>query len=254
MFCTQALKAEADVQHLWFGRRAATRIRAELMSAIYDKALKRKDFSGIVNKDKEMNTPSGDGKKDKKAEKAKKEKADDPKAGADVGKIVNLMAGDANRVSRFTMLLTCSHLHCYHSDCHDHFGHVFHLWGSLWYVLAYQSLLRETHNYKCAEIVIAATFLYQLLGFSAFAGFLVLILGWPLNSFLSKRAIRISKGVLAARDKRMGVLNELIGAVRRLLIAHICLAKLDLTGQVHQVLCLGRPLDRASAGSAEEGD
>ncbi len=25
-------------------------------------------------------------------------KADDPKAGADVGKIVNLMAGDANRV------------------------------------------------------------------------------------------------------------------------------------------------------------
>lgn len=84
-------------------------------------------------------------------------------------------------------------------------------------MLAYQSLLRETHNYKCAEIVIAATFLYQLLGFSAFAGFLVLILGWPLNSFLSKRAIRISKGVLAARDKRMGVLNELIGAVRDVL-------------------------------------
>lgn len=27
-------------------------------------------------------------------------KADDPKAGADVGKIVNLMAGDANRVSQ----------------------------------------------------------------------------------------------------------------------------------------------------------
>lgn len=75
--------------------------------------------------------------------------------------------------------------------------------------------------HKCTEIVIAATFLYQLLGFSAFAGFLVLILGWPLNSFLSKRAIRISKGVLAARDKRMGVLNELIGAVRCPLIVHI---------------------------------
>lgn len=143
MFCTQALKAEADVQHLWFGRRAATRIRAELMSAIYDKALKRKDFSGIVNKDqkkeKEKDVPSGDGKKDKKAEKAKKEKADDPKAGADVGKIVNLMAGDANRVSGVAMLSTCSHLHCYHSDCHDHLGHVFHIWGSVWYVLLYLS-------------------------------------------------------------------------------------------------------------------
>ena len=54
------------------------------MTAIYDKALKRKDFSGIVDKDK----------KDEKD----KDKADDPKAGADIGKIVNLMSGDANRV------------------------------------------------------------------------------------------------------------------------------------------------------------
>jgi hypothetical protein len=36
--------------------------------------------------------------KAKKADKDKMAKADDPKAGADVGKIVNLMAGDANRV------------------------------------------------------------------------------------------------------------------------------------------------------------
>jgi len=27
-------------------------MRSELMAAIYDKALKRKDFSGVVNKDK----------------------------------------------------------------------------------------------------------------------------------------------------------------------------------------------------------
>src|SRR5882757_8650657 len=37
-------------------------------------------------------------KAQKKEEKDKAAKADDPKAGADVGKIVNLMAGDANRV------------------------------------------------------------------------------------------------------------------------------------------------------------
>jgi hypothetical protein len=53
----------------------------------------------------------------------------------------------------------------------------------------------------------------RLLGLSAFAGFFVLIAGWPLNSFIAKRSIRIQKGVLAARDKRMGVLNELLGAV-----------------------------------------
>lgn len=45
-------QAQADLQHLWFGRRAATRMRSELMAAIYDKALKRKDYSGIVDKNK----------------------------------------------------------------------------------------------------------------------------------------------------------------------------------------------------------
>ena len=54
---------------------------------------------------------------------------------------------------------------------------------------------------------------FSLLGWSAFAGFLVLALGWPLNSYITKRSIRIQKGLMAARDKRMGVLNELIGAV-----------------------------------------
>ena len=54
---------------------------------------------------------------------------------------------------------------------------------------------------------------HRLLGLSAFAGFLILLAGWPLNSFIARRSIRIQKGVLSARDKRMGVLNELIGAV-----------------------------------------
>jgi len=89
------------------------------MAAIYDKALKRKDYSGITNKDKKEEIPTNpdqnkDGKRKevsvfvccdthdlagKKEDKKKAASADDPKAGADVGKIVNLMAGDANRVS-----------------------------------------------------------------------------------------------------------------------------------------------------------
>ena len=87
-FASSLAKAQADLQHLWIGRRACTRIRTELMAAIYDKALKRKDFSGIVDKDAKTAKPPG----------AKADpKADEPKAGADIGKIVNLMAGDANR-------------------------------------------------------------------------------------------------------------------------------------------------------------
>ena len=80
------------------------------MTAIYHKALLRKDFSGVVidkNAGKDgKGEGDGDGKdgkgdgKDKDTDKDKGEKkVDDPKAGADIGKIVNLMAGDANRVS-----------------------------------------------------------------------------------------------------------------------------------------------------------
>lgn len=78
MFLTSVLKAESDLQHLWFGRRAATRAKTEVMASIYDKALRRKDFSGIVKKDgaDEKVDEDDDGKK---------------KAGADTGKIVNLM-------------------------------------------------------------------------------------------------------------------------------------------------------------------
>ncbi|KIP06892.1 hypothetical protein PHLGIDRAFT_128004 [Phlebiopsis gigantea 11061_1 CR5-6] len=162
-------RGEADVQHLWYGRRAATRIRSSLMTAIYDKALKRKDFSGIVDKDA-AKTKNVDPKKEDP-------KGDNPKAGADVGKIVNLMAADANRIAMIT-------------------SGMYFLYGAPF------------------EILIAGFFLYQLLGLSAFAGFVVLIVGWPLNNLVANRSVRIYKGLSTARDKRMGVLNELISAVK----------------------------------------
>ena len=69
------------------------------MAAIYDKALKRKDYSGIVDKGNSKEASDRDKMRDPKASADAEAKANDPKAGADVAKIVNLMAGDANRVS-----------------------------------------------------------------------------------------------------------------------------------------------------------
>lgn len=83
MFASQVLKAQADVQHLWYGRRVSVRVRSQLMSKIYDKALKRKDFSGIVGHTDEKKDEKEDGKS-KKKDKSKSD--DEPKAGADVGK------------------------------------------------------------------------------------------------------------------------------------------------------------------------
>lgn len=127
MFVCTLAKAEADVQHLWFGRRAATHIRSELMAAIYDKALKRKDYSGIVDKNEEKTEAPTNGSA-KTSTKKQDDKADEPKAGADVGKIVNLMAGDANKVSSYQdgpAFCLCIHLDLQYGQwC------VLHLWRS----------------------------------------------------------------------------------------------------------------------------
>ncbi|KDQ16441.1 hypothetical protein BOTBODRAFT_186495 [Botryobasidium botryosum FD-172 SS1] len=144
------------------------------MAAIYDKALKRKDFSGAgvwQDKLKQANSElDGHVKKD----------VDDnttPSKSADTGKIVQLMSGDADRI-------------------------VFLISGA--YIIYGAPL----------EIIIASAFLYQLLGLSAFAGISVLIIITPLNRYFSRRTITIAEELLAARDKRMGLLNELIGAVK----------------------------------------
>ncbi|EPT05756.1 hypothetical protein FOMPIDRAFT_1021425 [Fomitopsis schrenkii] len=118
-FLSMLCKAQADVHHLWFG---STCIRSELMAAIYDKALKRKGISGLVDQDPEAVEVKGSSK------------GDNPKAVADTGNIVNLMAGNANRISQ---IVTGSYF----------------IYGTP------------------IEIMIALTFLYQLLGLSPFAGF-----------------------------------------------------------------------------------
>ncbi|TFY73932.1 hypothetical protein EWM64_g10080 [Hericium alpestre] len=169
-FCALA-KGEAELQHRWFNHRACSRMRSELMASIYDKALKRRDFSGVADK--------GKGKERRVTEGGKAGLgADEHKASADVGKIMNLMAGDVNGVGALPCLRRCG----------------------------------------IADLDVCANrsrrrFLL-LLGWSAFAGLAVFIVCWPLSSIIARHSIRIQKGLMAARDKRMGVINELIGAVK----------------------------------------
>ncbi|PIL36802.1 ATP-binding cassette transporter [Ganoderma sinense ZZ0214-1] len=155
VYACSILRAQTDLQHLFFGRRAGSRVRSELMVAVYDKALKRKEFSGVVGKGEDDTQPSS----------------------ADNGKILNLMSSDVTLVSNTV------------SAMHIVYGAPF-------------------------EIVIATLFLYKLLGWAAFAGFIVIIITLPLNDIMAKRTNRIAKGTSAARDKRMDVLNELITAVK----------------------------------------
>ena len=56
-------QTQADMHHLWYGRQAVTRTRSLLMAAVYDKALKRKDFSGAVAASTSAKAPGGSIKK-----------------------------------------------------------------------------------------------------------------------------------------------------------------------------------------------
>ena len=82
------------------------------MASIYAKALVRKDYSGIINKkdveqrendDKSTSSPerTDDRPNKRKKSESKEEKSDTKNTpGADVGKIVQLMSGDASSVSQ----------------------------------------------------------------------------------------------------------------------------------------------------------
>ncbi|WWD20615.1 hypothetical protein CI109_105091 [Kwoniella shandongensis] len=162
-FLASCGKSLVDLLHLWHGRRLSVRVRSELIAAIYDKALRRKDASGIVVKKEDENDKDGD----------KKEK----KGSAESGKVVNMIAGDTARIGN--------------------------------------TISASYYLYSAPfELIAASLFLYNILGWSAFAGIFILAIAMPLNSFISKRSMAITREMLKARDTRISVMSELIGAIQ----------------------------------------
>lgn len=90
-FVCALVKAQTDLQHLYFGRRATQRAQSELMGSIYEKSLVRKDITGAIASDAKMRT--------KKGGKEETEEADKPVESADVGKIVTLISTDSGQVA-----------------------------------------------------------------------------------------------------------------------------------------------------------
>ena len=167
----QILRAEIDLIQLWHERRAILRTRSCLTGMVYEKALKRRDGSGVINTENDVKAPG----KEKKVEAKAPKKAE--RTGGSTGKIVQLMSGDSMRLANQLMSLSS-------------------------FVAA------------PVELVIAITFLYQLLGWTCIAGLSCMLLSLPLNHLLVKRRIKIHRSVLASRDTRMNVLNEFIQAIR----------------------------------------
>lgn len=174
-------KSQADLQHLFYGRRATVRIRGQLIASIYEKALRTRDMNGSLSGTKQAG--EGDGNADDKPAKPSQGDSTAPSKAAatptsstnddaNIGKVVSLAAVDSIRIAA-----QCASAYLFYS--------------------------------APIELVVASLFLYNLLGWSAFTGFLVLIVASPLQTRLTKRMIDISKHLSAARDKRLSALNEL---------------------------------------------
>ncbi|KAK7682642.1 hypothetical protein QCA50_014442 [Cerrena zonata] len=155
MFLANLSFAQVDVNQRWFTRRCYERTRGQLFCALHYKALKRRDISG-------------------KTTKSEDNKDEDS---ADLGKIVNLMQGDAYAVAQ-------------------------RFWE---FSAVFSSPIR---------LAIALTFLYRILGWSAFAGVAVVLVAYLLNYPLARYNVYVTRNSWLARDKRMNLVNELFQNIR----------------------------------------
>lgn len=175
-FACSIAKAGSDLHHLFYGRRAATRTRNEVMVAIYDKAMRRRDVitppaATDTKKGGDKNGPPAGGADAPKPEGEKK------KEGADLGKLVNLMSTDTRTLERWVYM-------------------------AYWFYSA------------PIQLVLSVVFLYQLLGWSAFAGVIIFVIIAPLNHLLSDKAMKIYQSMQEARDNKMSVLNEMVSEIK----------------------------------------
>ncbi|KAL4789715.1 hypothetical protein BDV19DRAFT_20483 [Aspergillus venezuelensis] len=192
LFVSAATQGVADGQSLWIGRRMGVKLRAIIIGEIYAKALRRKAGPSVdaPKKQPEEKTPERGikrmltfGRKKKPANDAendpsKKKEEKEGESSANIGTIINLMAIDSFKVSEVGAYL--------------HF-----LWASV-----------------PTQIIIAVTLLYRLLGFSSFAGIIIMVLMLPINLIIAKKFSQLQKQILKGTDARIHSTNEILQNIR----------------------------------------
>ncbi|PSS02409.1 hypothetical protein BD289DRAFT_478793 [Coniella lustricola] len=196
------VRSVADNRALWIGRKICINVRAILIGDIYAKALRRKAAAGndsVLGKDKKdevvetgwigsVKKRLGLGKNDKKqqngsagtsntaeADPTKKTVSDEQ---ANLGTIINLMSVDSFKVSEVT-----AYLH---------------------FLVAHAP----------TQLIVSVFLLYQVLGYSAVPGFIVMCLLLPVNIYFGKAFNSTQKVIMAATDRRIHTTNEILQNIR----------------------------------------
>ncbi|KAJ1901585.1 Transporter of the ATP-binding cassette (ABC) [Kickxella alabastrina] len=154
-------------QALWIGRKIGLQIKAIVIGEVYKKSLRHRNAAS------EDDASAKDGEGDKNSG----EDADKQGESTSMGKITNLMAVDANKISEAS-----SYLH-----------------------FLYQ---------LPAEIVITVLMLYQLLGLASIAGVCTILLTIPTQWCIVSFWTVIQTQLMKISDKRMSMTNEILQGVR----------------------------------------
>ncbi|KAK0233579.1 P-loop containing nucleoside triphosphate hydrolase protein [Armillaria fumosa] len=146
--------AQLDLFQGWHTRRCYERTRGQLFCALHYKSLRRQNIEGQV-----------------------KHEGSENEGGAHLGKIVNLMQGDAYAVSQrfweFSRLITSP-----------------------------------------IRLIIALVFLYNVMGWAALSGVVVVLVAYVFNYPLATYNISITRASWKAKDARTGAVNELLQNIR----------------------------------------
>ncbi|KAF7716379.1 ABC transporter [Penicillium ucsense] len=202
LFFSALIQGVAAGQALYIGRKMGVRIRAIIIGEIYAKALRRKAGAATdaARKAIEETKTTNDAKSEKKKffSFGRKKKAasadgqdteaapvkplaadlDDTAGQANVGTIINLMAIDSFKVSEVGAYL--------------HF-----LWASV-----------------PTQVIMAITLLYKIMGFSAFAGIVLMALMLPVNLFIARQFSKVQNAILKGTDARIHATNEVLQNIR----------------------------------------
>ncbi|KAG8905564.1 hypothetical protein FRB99_008669 [Tulasnella sp. 403] len=157
--------AQFDLFEAWHSRRAYERTRGQLFCALHWKSLKRRDMQGKTEMKK-------DG-----PQKGPRATPEESGSTSDIGRVVNLMTGDAYAVAQ-------------------------RFWE---FPAVFVAPVRLT---------ISLIFLYNILGWSCFAGVAVVLLAYAVNYPLALLNVSLTRKSWAAKDSRMSLVNEFFQSIR----------------------------------------
>ncbi|KAK2758065.1 hypothetical protein FQN54_004472 [Arachnomyces sp. PD_36] len=192
------ITAQSQVLNLWYGRRAYERSRGEMVMMIYEKTLSRKNVFGKGTHDgssesgDEDENANGEGDQENGPSRKKKARswysfwrrgasrgAVQAKEPASMGKILNLLRGDAYEVSQ-----------------------------RFWEI--------DTLIDKPLGLIIAIALVWNLLGPSCLLGVVTVLLAQVLNALITSILLRWEKVRRVATDLRLQITSQFIEAIRHL--------------------------------------